>query len=69
MRVSNDHPDRTIEVRLNGQIMRDVVSADDQTGEVVRFRRDAESRLIVNQALQCVETETLCGVVTIGRNA
>ena len=69
MRVSADHPDKSIVVLLDGEVMRDVVSADDQIGEVVRYRRDAEGCLIVNRALQCVETETLRGVVTIGRKA
>lgn len=56
-----------LEVRLNGELLRDVITADDATGEIVRYKRDARGDFELDALRESILTEVLTGCVTFTR--
>lgn len=52
-------------VMLDGQRVRDVITADEEKGEILHAKRDEKGNLIVNRITEQFETEILTGKVQI----
>lgn len=52
-------------VRLDGEVISRVFTADEDRGEIQRFKTDANGALVRNAAGDDIETETLLGVVRV----
>ena len=54
-----------VEITFNGEVQKSVITADDATGVLVRYRRDAAGQLSLDEQREIILTESLVGVVTI----
>jgi hypothetical protein len=73
MRISVDPSDRAYTgeryygatVSLDGVVLRDCVTADDEIGEIVIFKRDKDGNLILNKQRDWFVRQPLTGKVKI----
>lgn len=73
VRLSLDDPDYTPElgtslvITLNGAVQHKVLSYDTVKGEVTRYRTDESGNIVLNQARDQAEVETVHGDVVVTR--
>lgn len=58
-----------IDIKFNGELQKSVITADDKTGELVRYMRDAAGALQLDGRCESILTESLVGAVEIIRRS